>query len=74
MGNREWWFVSLQDNFGCANPTTPYSPLLIYTKKPQPKAGVFWLRETDLNHRPPGYEPDELPGCSIPRREHTGLF
>ena len=21
-----------------------------------------------MNHRPSGYEPDELPGCSIPRR------
>ncbi len=26
-----------------------------------------WLRELDLNQRPSGYEPDELPGCSIPR-------
>ena len=25
------------------------------------------LREADLNHRPSGYEPDELPNCSIPR-------
>ena len=28
---------------------------------------VVWLREPDLNRRPSGYEPDELPGCSIPR-------
>ena len=27
------------------------------------------LREKDLNQRPPGYEPDELPDCSIPRCE-----
>jgi hypothetical protein len=27
----------------------------------------IWLREPDLNRRPSGYEPDELPDCSIPR-------
>ncbi len=27
----------------------------------------MWLRELDLNQRPSGYEPDELPSCSIPR-------
>ena len=30
--------------------------------------GSGWLRELDLNQRPSGYEPDELPGCSIPRQ------
>jgi hypothetical protein len=26
------------------------------------------LRGQDLNLRPSGYEPDELPGCSTPRQ------
>src|SRR5947207_6084922 len=31
----------------------------------------FWLRGRDLNPRPSGYEPDELPGCSTPHFENS---
>src|SRR5712691_4507135 len=31
------------------------------------RVSLSWLRGVDLNHRPLGYEPNELPDCSTPR-------
>jgi hypothetical protein len=28
---------------------------------------IYWLRGLDLNQRPLGYEPNELPDCSTPQ-------
>ena len=68
-----------QDFQSCALPTELWSHLAVptglepaiprvtgecdnhYTTEP------IWLRKMDLNQRPLGYEPNELPGCSIPR-------
>ena len=36
----------------------------------QHDVGRNWLRGLDLNQRPSGYEPDELPGCSTPRNNY----
>ena len=35
---------------------------------------VCWLRRQDLNLRPPGYEPDELPSALLRDIWHTRLF
>jgi hypothetical protein len=35
------------------------------------RGGKDWLRGLDLNQRPSGYEPDELPGCSTPRDKNS---
>jgi hypothetical protein len=32
-----------------------------------------WLRGVDLNHRPLGYEPNELPDCSTPHKNHNSV-
>ncbi len=35
---------------------------------------IIWMRELDLNQRPSGYEPDELPDCSIPHQQGAKLI
>src|SRR5881398_1358929 len=33
-----------------------------------------WLRAVDLNHRPLGYEPNELPDCSTPQSHNNNAL
>ena len=51
------------------NDTWIFSPLLYRLSY-----GTTWLRGKDLNQRPPGYEPDELPDCSTPRCFYIFFF
>ena len=36
--------------------------------------GEVWLRGLDLNQRPLGYEPNELPDCSTPQLNDNNLM
>jgi hypothetical protein len=49
---------------------SPRSAKLSYAPS---KAFKGWLRGRDLNPRPLGYEPNELPDCSTPRHEPESL-
>jgi hypothetical protein len=40
-------------------------------RQSKPFVKEIWLRGRDLNPRPSGYEPDELPGCSTPHFENN---
>jgi hypothetical protein len=47
------------------------SPKTLKTKRAASYCGPLlwsWLRGEDLNLRPLGYEPNELPDCSTPRQ------
>jgi hypothetical protein len=35
---------------------------------------LSWLRGVDLNHRPLGYEPNELPDCSTPHFDSSSAI
>ena len=72
-----------QDFQSCALPTELWSQIWRSRRELNPRSSAWqadvltpalrdhiWLRERDLNPWPPGYEPSELPNCSIPRCEN----
>ncbi len=57
---------SVSANWRSSRPSFPHTRTPP-TRRPAAFVRYWWLRELDLNQRPSGYEPDELPDCSIPR-------
>ncbi len=61
------WTVGFRQRTALSGGTENVDALLSDIAKWNLKRYETWLRGHDLNVRPSGYEPDELPGCSTPR-------
>ena len=63
----------------CVVPTQTFANAKLYNPQRIKKEALngllsIWLRGMDLNQRPSGYEPDELPSCSTPRQDTLLLY
>ena len=61
--HRGFWTFGFEISAQCATNGTKAQESL----GPRLRFSTTWWRGQDLNLRPSGYEPDELPDCSTPR-------
>ena len=60
--------LELRGNLAAMKEAIVQTKEVVGNRRP-PRCQYLWLRGRDLNPRPLGYEPNELPDCSTPRQE-----